>query len=51
MTRYHAVHNGRGTTISSSDRQLDVFMAIIGSSEECLAHEQAQDDEEDEVVR
>jgi hypothetical protein len=45
------VHNGRGTTIPSSDRQLDVFMTIVDSSEDCLAREQAQDNEEDEVVR
>jgi hypothetical protein len=51
MTRYQAVHNGRGSTISSLDRQLDVFKTIIGSSVEDLAREQAQDDEEDEVVR
>jgi hypothetical protein len=51
MTRYQAVHDGKKTVISSLDRQLDVFMNIVGSSKRCLAREQAQDDEGDETVR
>jgi hypothetical protein len=48
---YQTVRNSGKRVISSLDRQLKVITTIIGSSEERLVIEQAQNDKEDQFFR
>jgi hypothetical protein len=49
--QYQTVRNSGKRIVSSLDRQLKVFKAIGGSSIECSAVEQAQDDKKDNFFR